>query len=228
MVSFMSPDGSPDAALQTGPTGRTRGGPGEISAMTQHQTSRTLVKSPPELWAECSDAGSLARHLGAFGEIRITKLEPETTVAWEGAAARGTVTLEPSGWGTRVTLTLTEEEQAVTGSAASAAPAAEEQASVADPPLSPAEDPAPPVAPTDEPDPAPPGLWARLVLRLRGGGPPEPAPASSDLEAAADTESAAPPEPPAPARADPAPGEGTLAAALDSLGRAHHRPYSRA
>ena len=68
--------------------------------MTQHQTSRTLVKSTPELWAECSDAASLARHLGAFGEIRITKLEPETAVAWEGAAARGTVKLEPSGWGT--------------------------------------------------------------------------------------------------------------------------------
>ena len=29
--------------------------------MTEHQSSRTLVKSTPELWAECSDAGSLAR-----------------------------------------------------------------------------------------------------------------------------------------------------------------------
>ncbi len=77
--------------------------------MTEHQSSRTLVKSAPELWAECSDAASLARHLGAFGEIRITKLEPETAVAWEGAAASGTVRLEPSGWGTRVTLTLAEE-----------------------------------------------------------------------------------------------------------------------
>ena len=77
--------------------------------MTEHQSSRTLVKSAPELWAECSDAASLARHLGAFGEIHITKLEPETAVAWEGAAASGTVRLEPSGWGTRVTLTVTEE-----------------------------------------------------------------------------------------------------------------------
>ena len=77
--------------------------------MTEHQSSRTLVKSAPELWAECSDAASLARHLGAFGEIHITKLEPETAVAWEGAAASGTVRLESSGWGTRVTLTVTEE-----------------------------------------------------------------------------------------------------------------------
>jgi hypothetical protein len=73
--------------------------------MAQLTASRTLVKSNPELWAECSDATSLARHLGAFGEIHITKLEPETAVAWEGEDTRGTVTLEPSGWGTRVVLT---------------------------------------------------------------------------------------------------------------------------
>ncbi|HEY1507857.1 MAG TPA: hypothetical protein VGF93_02570 [Solirubrobacteraceae bacterium] len=71
----------------------------------QHMARRTLVKSPPELWAQCSDAASLARHLGQFGEIRITRLEPETTVAWEGEDASGTVRLEPSGWGTQVTLT---------------------------------------------------------------------------------------------------------------------------
>ena len=50
------------------------------------EARRTLVKSPPELWAEISDPDSLARHLGAFGEIRITRLEPEATVAW-GATA---------------------------------------------------------------------------------------------------------------------------------------------
>ena len=73
--------------------------------MADVSDSRTLVKSAPELWTECSAAASLTRHLGAFGEIRVTRLEPETTVAWEGDAARGTVELEPSGWGTRVTLT---------------------------------------------------------------------------------------------------------------------------
>ena len=45
---------------------------------------RTLVKSPPELWEELSEVDGLAKHLGAFGEIKITKLEPEHTVAWEG------------------------------------------------------------------------------------------------------------------------------------------------
>jgi hypothetical protein len=73
--------------------------------MDDPRAQRTLVKSPPELWAEVSDTGVLAGHLGAFGEIRITRLEPETTVAWEGDRARGTVELEPTGWGTKVTLT---------------------------------------------------------------------------------------------------------------------------
>jgi hypothetical protein len=66
---------------------------------------RTLVKSPPELWSRLSDAEALARQLGEFGEIRITRLEAERTVVWEGDRARGTVELEPSGWGTKVTLT---------------------------------------------------------------------------------------------------------------------------
>ena len=77
--------------------------------MTELQASRTLVKSPPELWAECSDAASLARHLDRFGEIRITRLEPETAVAWEGERARGTVRIEPAGWGTKVILTAVAE-----------------------------------------------------------------------------------------------------------------------
>jgi hypothetical protein len=78
--------------------------------MTKHEASRTLLKSPPELWAECSDAASLSRHLDQFGEIKITRLEPETAVAWEGNAISGTVRLEPSGWGTRVILTAEEAE----------------------------------------------------------------------------------------------------------------------
>jgi hypothetical protein len=66
---------------------------------------RTLVKSPPELWEELSEVERLAKHLGAFGEIKITKLEPEHKVAWEGEHASGTVSIEPSGWGTKVILT---------------------------------------------------------------------------------------------------------------------------
>ena len=73
--------------------------------MRELQASRTLVKSAPELWEVCSDPDRLSRHLQAFGEIRITRVEPQSTVAWEGERVSGTVQIEPSGWGTRVTLT---------------------------------------------------------------------------------------------------------------------------
>ena len=72
--------------------------------MTDLSVNRTLVKSPPELWSEVSEVESLARHLGELGEIKISRLEPEHTVAWEGERASGTVEIEASGWGTKVTL----------------------------------------------------------------------------------------------------------------------------
>jgi len=78
--------------------------------MADLRVNRTLVKSPPELWMQVSDVESLARHLGEFGEIAITRLEPEHTVAWEGENARGTVELEASGWGTKVTLSAALDE----------------------------------------------------------------------------------------------------------------------
>src|SRR5687767_14921054 len=78
--------------------------------MHQVQAQRRLVKSPPELWTELSDAASLARHLGEFGEIRITRVEPETKVVWEGERANGSVEIESSGWGTKVILTVDLED----------------------------------------------------------------------------------------------------------------------
>jgi hypothetical protein len=72
---------------------------------------RRLVKSPPELWAQVSDEDQLGRCLAEFGEIRITRVEPETTVAWEGERASGTVELAAAGWGTRVVLTATSAER---------------------------------------------------------------------------------------------------------------------
>ena len=136
--------------------------------MTEHEASRTLVKSPPELWAECSEAGSLARHLGQFGEIRITKLEPETAVAWEGEEVSGTVRFEPSGWGTRVILTARATEQQTqkapiqepnqTG-AELKDPPVDDPPSVDDPPRAgdpqPVDESAPPPDPEPEPEPEP-------------------------------------------------------------------------
>src|SRR5207302_336160 len=57
--------------------------------MISAQVHRTLVKSPPELWAELSDPASLARHLGELGEIRITRVEPEHKVEWTAEHASG-------------------------------------------------------------------------------------------------------------------------------------------
>jgi len=88
--------------------------------MISSEVQRTLVKSPPELWAEISDPVSLARHLGDFGEIRITRVEPEQRVEWEAGAASGSVVIKPSGWGTKVKLTVTRELAPLDGTSDSA------------------------------------------------------------------------------------------------------------
>ena len=77
--------------------------------MISSEVQRTLVKSPPELWAELSDPAALARHLGELGEIRIVRTEPERRVEWAAENTTGTVSIKPSGWGTRVTLSVTRE-----------------------------------------------------------------------------------------------------------------------
>ena len=206
--------------------------------MTEHVASRTLVKSPPELWAECSDAGSLARHLDQFGDIKITRLEPETAVAWEGERASGTVRLEPSGWGTRVTFTAGVEEVAEPV-AVVAEP--EPVVVVAEPEPAPV---APPSPPTPPPVPAPVtavparrGLFARLFGRRWERPEPvvvaEPGPEvvavveePEPVAVVAEPEPVAVVEEPVVAE-EPLDAEGALTAALDSLGQAHHRPFSR-
>jgi hypothetical protein len=95
--------------------------------MISSEVQRTLVKSPPELWTELSDPESLARHLGELGEIRITRTEPENLVEWEAEGTTGTVEIAPSGWGTRVTLTVLRELPADDG-----APEGEADPEVAD------------------------------------------------------------------------------------------------
>ncbi|MCW3063545.1 MAG: hypothetical protein JWN32_717 [Solirubrobacterales bacterium] len=185
--------------------------------MTEQTASRTLVKSPPELWAEVSDAGSLARHLGEFGEIRITRLEGESTVAWEGERASGTVELTPSGWGTRVTLTARNGGE---GPEPQPEPLAEPE------PEPVAEAPEPEPEPVGEPEPPRRGLFARLMERWRAvAAEPEPAVAEPVAE-----ETVAEEEPPPRLTPAPEPDPETLTAltsALDSLGAAHHRPFSR-
>jgi hypothetical protein len=157
-------------------------------AMQDLTVKRTLVKSPPELWSELSEVERLAKHLDAFGEIKITRLEPESTVAWEGEGASGTVSIEPSGWGTKVTLTARVEgeepapepelapEPEPAPIAEPAAPAAPVAAPVAESPA-----PTPDAAPEPEPVELPRrGLFSRLFGRERrraapaGGGGEQP------------------------------------------------------
>jgi hypothetical protein len=75
--------------------------------MATIEVSRTLVKSPPELWEELQ--GDRLRD--ALGAGKITPTEDERLIVWEAEDSRGTATLEPSGWGTKVTLRAEIEEQ---------------------------------------------------------------------------------------------------------------------
>jgi hypothetical protein len=233
--------------------------------MTELQASRTLVKSPPELWAECSDAAALARHLDRFGEIRITRLDPETAVAWEGERARGTVRIEPAGWGTKVILTAepsapppaelepdpVEIEAEPVGVVPDPVEVEAEPVEVAPEPVEVEAEPvevapepveveaeAVEVAPdrveveaeaVDVTETARPRRFARLRAFFRGPEPAETQPAPVVAEEPAPAPAPTVDSAPAPA-AEPVATEteAALAAALDSLGQAHHRPYSRA
>lgn len=113
------------------------------------EVQRTLVKSPPELWVELGSAEGLARHLGELGEIRVTKVEPETRVEWEADRASGIVQLKQSGWGTKVTLSLTRELPAVDTEAAVEPMSAEPE------PAEAAAEPAAELEPTPDTEPAP-------------------------------------------------------------------------
>jgi outer membrane biosynthesis protein TonB len=214
--------------------------------MPQVQAQRRIVKSHPELWTELSDAEALARHLGEFGEIRITRVEPETMVAWEGERATGSVEIESSGWGTKVILTVDVEDPE---------PVAVEPEPEAE--SAPEPEPEPEPDPDPEPAPDPPvvapasvaaqrrGFFARLfkwddrvdtvIEQAREtvaeepeqpiAPEPEPAPAPEpEPEPLPEPEPAPEPEP----TAEESHMAAVLEHVLDQLGQAHHRPFSRA
>jgi hypothetical protein len=70
------------------------------------EVSRTLVKSPPELWEELRGE----RLKETVGAAKVKTSEDERLLVWEGDGAKGTATLEPSGWGTKVILRAEVEE----------------------------------------------------------------------------------------------------------------------
>jgi hypothetical protein len=216
--------------------------------MPEPRAQRTLVKSPPELWAEVSDVSTLARHLGEFGDIRITRLEAETTVVWEGDAVRGTVELEPSGWGTKVTITAEAVE-------AKPEPEPEPEPELVAVEPEPEPEPEPvveePVAATTEPEepeagqpPRRRGLFARLFARRAPESEPvavEPEPEPEPVAIEPEPEPVAVEPEPGPVAEEPEPiaepvldgeitaerMEAVLVGVLDDLGSAHHRPFSR-
>ena len=71
------------------------------------EVSRTLVKSPPELWTELK-GDCISKAVGA-ATVRPT--EDERALEWEAEGAHGTARLEPAGWGTKVTLTAEVEDR---------------------------------------------------------------------------------------------------------------------
>src|SRR4051812_32206316 len=79
----------------------------KTAAMPRIEVSRTLVKSPPELWAELGPE-CLEQAVGA---VSVEETEPERAIRFEGEGVRGTAVLEPAGWGTKVPLTAEFEEQ---------------------------------------------------------------------------------------------------------------------
>ncbi len=137
--------------------------------MPSTEVQRTLVKSPPELWAELSDQASLARHLGELGEIQLTRVEPESAVEWEAENVRGSVQLQASGWGTKVTFSVTRELTLPEPEPTSAEP---------EPPQ--AESEAPEVTPTEPTTPAPPAP-APTEPELAAPAPTRPKPTAPEL-----------------------------------------------
>jgi hypothetical protein len=71
------------------------------------KVSRTLVKSPPELWEELQ--GDCLPEAIAGATVEPTK--PEEELAWRTDGARGWARISPSNWGTKVILTAEVEEQ---------------------------------------------------------------------------------------------------------------------
>jgi hypothetical protein len=198
--------------------------------MISFEVQRTLVKSPPELWAELSDPTALSRHLQLPGEVRVTRVEPERTLEWEAQDASGKVELAPSGWGTKVRLSLTREAPEASSSETSPSEPAASQADDRDD------------APTAHDRTASTarrrrrlGVIFRLLWRKRSDEADSTPPRAAKSRGPA-LDCAQEPDLPQPdLAAEPRADEEELAAAgttllngvLDSLGAAHHRPFSR-
>jgi len=203
------------------------------------EVQRTLVKSPPELWAELSDPEALGRHLGELDGVRITRTEPETLLEWEAEGASGEVQLKASGFGTKVVLSLTRELPEP-----ESPPEPEREPVVEPEPVAAEPEPEPAAELEPEPVAAEPesrrGFFARLFRRRRAEQivPDPQMDATPVIEAEPVTTDDPQPEtaePQADLVAELAAVEAQIAeqvtdlltGVLDRLGAAHHRPFSR-
>jgi hypothetical protein len=75
--------------------------------MRRVEVSRTLVKSPPELWEELQGDCLAA----AVGEVTVETTKPEEELHWRADGAQGWARIKPSSWGTKVVLTAEVEAQ---------------------------------------------------------------------------------------------------------------------
>jgi hypothetical protein len=67
--------------------------------VAQVQVERTLVKSPPELWAELASEPGISRWLG---DIEVAGADAPRRLEWTGSGTCGVIELEASGWGTKI------------------------------------------------------------------------------------------------------------------------------
>jgi hypothetical protein len=80
-------------------------------------SSRTLVKSQPELWQLVDQPNRIqgwsSGLLGHAADIEVTEREPEAHLAWEASAAEELasieVALDQEGWGTCVSISAKRE-----------------------------------------------------------------------------------------------------------------------
>src|SRR5579875_1835110 len=93
-----------------------------LGAMVRANAQRTLVKSPPELWSELSDEQTLRAHLADLSDVRITSRVEERRIEWQASGARGSIEIQPSGWGTKVMLSLEQDDHGSTQSSPTGTP----------------------------------------------------------------------------------------------------------
>ncbi len=100
------------SATASRPGCKTRPGAGGRSPRTNARTmktaSRTLVKSPPEVWEQLDHPGRMqglmAALIGRAADVDVYEREEESRLCWKTDGARIEVELAEKGWGTNVSV----------------------------------------------------------------------------------------------------------------------------